>query len=220
MPRHHPSDEFLLDYADGSLSEAEALLIATHLALCPNCRLTVTRLEAVGGALLEEVEPEPLSPNCLEALMARLDEPSDWKPGEPAQLDRLPADVILLPEPLRSYVGAPVSALAWQPVMRGLEELNLGVGRGAVKTRLMRMRAGLSMPRHSHEGHEMVLVLDGGFRDDRGQYRRGDVLIDDSSVDHQPRADAGHDCLCLVVTNAPLRLTGRFGRFIAPFVRF
>ena len=36
--RHHPDDELLLDYASGALGEAESLVIATHMALCPICR--------------------------------------------------------------------------------------------------------------------------------------------------------------------------------------
>ena len=30
---------------------------------------------------------------------------------------------------------------------------------------------------------------------------------------------AGEDCLCLAVTDAPLRLTGRFTRMLNPFLR-
>ena len=45
-----------MDYAAGSLSEPVALLIATHLALCPRCRHEVEEFEALGGALLEDLE--------------------------------------------------------------------------------------------------------------------------------------------------------------------
>jgi putative transcriptional regulator len=41
----------------------------------------------------------------------------------------------------------------------------------------------------------------------------------DHEVDHRPVADEGEDCLCLVVTDAPLKLTGRLGRLVNPFVR-
>ena len=60
VPVHHPSEARLLDYASGALPEPMALLIATHLALCPACRRTVAELEAVGGALLEALPPEPV----------------------------------------------------------------------------------------------------------------------------------------------------------------
>ena len=37
-PVHHPTDEFLLDYAAGALGEPKSLLVATHLSMCPACR--------------------------------------------------------------------------------------------------------------------------------------------------------------------------------------
>ena len=48
---------------------------------------------------------------------------------------------------------------------------------------------------------------------------RGDVAEADPSVNHQPVADPGEDCICLAVTDAPLRLTGPFGRLLNPFLR-
>ena len=50
-------------------------MLATHLALCPECRDAVARFESVGGALLEEIEPAALAPDALDCLLARLDEP-------------------------------------------------------------------------------------------------------------------------------------------------
>ena len=64
------------------------------------------------------------------------------------------------------------------------------------------------------------MVLEGAFRDETGHYGRGDLMIADSLLDHRPRADEAQDCVCLVVTDAPLRFTGRFGRFLNPFIRF
>ena len=46
------------------------------------------------------------------------------------------------------------------------------------------------------------------------------AAIADPHVDHQPQALGDEDCLCLAVTDAPLRLTGRFSRFLNPFLRF
>jgi putative transcriptional regulator len=62
-------------------------------------------------------------------------------------------------------------------------------------------------------------VLEGGFSDILGSYERGDITINDSSVDHQPVADDDGDCICFAVTDAPLRLTGRIGRLFNPFIR-
>jgi putative transcriptional regulator len=39
-------------------------------------------------------------------------------------------------------------------------------------------------------------------------------------VDHRPVAGRSGDCICLAVTDAPLRLTGPIGRLFRPFVHF
>ena len=59
----------------------------------------------------------------------------------------------------------------------------------------------------------------GGFTDAKGHYLRGDVAQADATVDHKPVADPGEDCLSLVVTDAPLRFTGRFGRYLNSLTR-
>jgi len=224
QPTYHPGEDLLRDYADGSLAEPPALVIATHLAFCPRCRIAVAEQEAIGGALLDEEALNPVSADCLEAVLARLDEPEPPatipEAPPPALQPPPPTDPVRVPEPLRSYLGAPLESLSWHPVVRGIDEVDLRVGRAPVRTRLVRIRAGASVPRHSHCGHEMNLVLSGGFRDERGAFGRGDVVIDDASVDHRPVADPGGDCICLTVTDAPLRLTGGLGRILNPFLRF
>ena len=70
-----------------------------------------------------------------------------------------------LPEPLRSYVGDDLEAIRWKRVMRGVEQAEIAVGgrAGKVKARLLRIRPGIRIPRHTHAGTEMTLVLAGGF---------------------------------------------------------
>ena len=72
MPTHHLSDELLFAYAAGTCTEAESLLVASHLTLCPLCRHRLEEMEAVGGALLEEAEPEPVG-DMLADIFARID---------------------------------------------------------------------------------------------------------------------------------------------------
>jgi putative transcriptional regulator len=212
-PVHHPSEARLLDYASGALLEPMALLVATHLALCPACRRRVAELEAVGGALLESLPPEPVESDSFVRLLARLDRPEP----PPEQLAPVPAGDPILPQPLRDYVGS-LDRLAWRHF--GLfSEARLLTGFDKLTTRLLRIRPGTALPRHSHAGSELALVLQGGFSDVTGHYRRGDVSDADGEVDHRPVADADEECLCLAVTDAPVRLTGWLGRLLNPFIR-
>lgn len=197
-----------MDYASGSLREPVALLVATHLAFCPLCRDEVARLESLGGALLADLDPEPVAPDALARALERLDEPGAPPAPGPAA-DRDPR----LPRPLRDYTDGGLDRLTW--TRRGnFSEARLLADFPGFTTRLLRIRGGLALPRHSHEGGELALVLAGGFTDAGGHYLRGDVALADAKVDHRPIADPGEDCLCLVVTDAPLRLTGRVGRYL------
>src|SRR5690606_15606110 len=65
-PRHDPSEERLLAYAAGTLSPPEAVVVATHLAMRPENGEWVRRLQAVGGALLDDLAPAPLAVDALD----------------------------------------------------------------------------------------------------------------------------------------------------------
>ncbi|HYD70763.1 ChrR family anti-sigma-E factor [Azospirillum sp.] len=218
LPTHHPGDALLMDYAGGCLPEPAALVLATHMALCPGCRHAVAELETVGGALLEELEPDPVSACCRDAVFARLDEAADPMPTRNASLRHRNEDrangTPLLPQPLRRYVGD-VERLRWRTKLPGIQIVDLPLSGGSA--RLVRMRGGAAAPRHSHEGMELAVILAGGFSDSLGHFLRGDVAIGDDSVDHKPVADP-EGCLCLSVTLGRLRLTGPLGRLIDPFV--
>ncbi len=215
MPHHHPADDLLIAYAAGSQEEPLALVVATHLALCARCRSEVERLEELGGVLLDEQEPEALGEASLERVLARLDEAAPEEPVERGG-EAAPADP-RVPRPLRDYLGAGLERLDWT-TYRGMQKVELLPEAPGFRTRLMRIKSGTAMPAHTHEGSELTLVLAGGFSDEHGHFLRGDLAEADASVDHRPVADPGEDCLCLAVTDAPLRLTGPFGRLLNPFL--
>ncbi len=234
QPSHHPDHSLLLDYASGATSEAESLIVATHLTLCAECRRELARLEAVGGSLLESIEPATLDngfDSGFAAVMARIDGEDAAAPtvGDRRDGGASPGtsccacdgdDHLLLPAPVRALLDRSLDRVEWKPIMRGLDEAPLPDVAGGAKVRLMRIRAGATVPKHTHRGTEMTLVLAGGFSDEGGHFERGDLAVLGAEADHRPVADPGEDCLCLVVTTAPLRLTGRMGRLLNPFVRF
>ena len=84
---------------------------------------------------------------------------------------------------------------------------------------LLKVDAGRAVPQHTHEGNEMVMVLAGSYQDENGTFAKGDVEIADGAVDHQPNAGSQEDCVCLVVTDAPLRFTGSAGWLLNMFVK-
>jgi putative transcriptional regulator len=78
--------------------------------------------------------------------------------------------------------------------------------------------AGVAMPDHGHHGMEMTMVLQGAFQDEGDHFGRGDVEIADSEIEHTPMADLDEDCICLAVTDAPLRFKGLLPRIMQKFI--
>jgi len=202
MPQHHPDETLLIEYANGSLDEAKALLVATHMALCPACRHAVAAGEAAGAVLAFEDVAAEVGPMPDVAATA----------VEPRAVAVEP--VAPVPEPLRGYLGRGGSELGWVPVLSGMKEYPLPEFAGRSSVRLLAIEPGRRMPRHTHEGLELTLVLQGSFADATGAYAKGDVATADASVDHQPQAGAGELCLCLAVEDAPLKLTGFNGALL------
>src|SRR3990167_3252388 len=112
---HHIAEETLVAYGAGTLSEAWSLLVAAHLALCPACRAEAERIESVGGALLEELEPAEVGVDAFAHLMQTIDDMS----AEPAPTCVARPVPSLLPEPLKSYVGGDLHALKWRRLGKG-----------------------------------------------------------------------------------------------------
>lgn len=220
---HHQSDELLLDYASGALGEAWSLAVATHLALCPQCRASLAELEAMGGALLESLAPTAVAESAFDAVMARLDEAPESQidlRAAAASPASGAAGAPVLPEPLRSYVGGDVDSLDWQRLGLGAYQLPIATAEGAGEgnARLLRIPAGRPVPEHGHGGLELTLVLCGAFSDATGEYRRGDLQVADESLEHQPVAAKGEDCICLAVTDAPLRFSSLAARLVQPLI--
>jgi putative transcriptional regulator len=216
MAHHQPPEEMLLDYASGTLPEPVALLVATHLALAPESRRQVRDFEAIGGAMLEEIAPAPLGEDALDSALARLDEERAEEPqATPAAAKVGTAGI---PAPLNRYVASDLSSLPWKKRSADVAEYDLLREAPGFRTRLLRIRAGARIPSHTHEGREYTLVLQGSFSDECGCFARGDVEIADSETTHRPVAGPECDCICLAVTDAPLKMTGPLGRVLNYFI--
>jgi putative transcriptional regulator len=226
MSTHHPDHETLLDYAAGHTREPLALLVATHLALCPRCRREVADMEELGGVILEDDEPSEIDSHSLDSVLARIERGDDGEEKAPPTEKTAAAEPVsksgntTLPRPLRDYVGASPDEIRWKRLSGNVAEARLLDRFEGFETRLMRIGAGGRIPTHTHEGREYTLVLAGGFTDEFGHYLRGDVSVADSETTHQPVADADGDCICLAVTDAPLRFTGAIGRILNIINRF
>lgn len=76
-------------------------------------------------------------------------------------------------------------------------------------TVLIRMEPGHSYPAHRHVGLEEVFILQGGYRDKRGEHRAGDYILNEAASAHAPIALDGEDCIMFVVAHRGIELLGK-----------
>ena len=215
---HHISDDLLIGYAAGSLSEGWSLVVATHLALCPASRHRVELATEIGGVMLESIDTVSVAEDSLERVMTRI--ASDAPSGpEKDVVDIASGRTPVIPEPLRSYVGGDVDSIAWRRLGRTARHLPIKTQDRATTVRLLNIPGGERVPEHGHGGTELTLVLSGRLLDGDREYARGDVQQVDASVDHHPASAPGEDCVCLAVTDAPLKFRRGVARLAQPFLR-
>jgi len=231
MVRHPVPDELLLDYAVGSAGPGKALLVATHLNMCEASFERYGMLKAVGGALLESLEGERLegiSANSVLERAAAGDDDGHARAARhvpPAGRRSVPLSGgklgdIELPQPLARLADEAANPHAWRALGFGVHAAILSASTPRAKTQLLHARPGVRIFKHTHVGEELVLILKGAFWDGDERFAAGDVVVKDGETVHSPVIDDAEDCLCLAVTEGPIRFVGPWGWLLNRFNRF
>ena len=204
---HHIPDSMLAAYAAGSLPKPFALVVATHVSMCDECRARLLTHQAVGGAVLETTDEIAVSDDMRADVMALLDAEFEPEPAPRAREGVYPGPIM---EALKGKQPR------WRKLGGGVSQCILEMG-GEGSVRLLHIPAGRPVPEHTHGGLELTLVLQGGFSDTTGHFDVGDVEIANDDLEHVPTADEGADCICLAATDAPLRFSALIPRVLQPF---
>ena len=207
---HHLTDQDLLDYSTGKLEESFALAAAVHVSACDQCRATLDSFDAIGGTVLENSSHQEMSQGSFDKTMALISALPSTKVTrkEPSNL----------PDALAGYIGKSLEDIKWTPIGMGVKQKILHTGDTGT-ARMLYIPAGTAVPDHGHKGREWTLVLQGAFFDETGHFGPGDIEIADPTVEHTPTAAAGDACICLAVTDAPLRFSGILHRLVQPLLR-
>lgn len=222
-------EALLLDYAAGVASPAIGLLMATHLSMSKESRALFATMEAIGGALLEDLDDEPLERiSAADALaLADVGEMRDpWQarpvPARPSPRKRPPPTFLeeKLPSPLQTAETEAGGDQRWRWLGFGVAATKLAVSTRHERAHLLWAKGGTGIVTHRHVGREVVLVLKGAFWDDGVRYGPGDIAVNEDGTVHYPRIDGDDDCICLAVTEAPVHFTGLAGLVLNRFCRF
>jgi len=214
---HLISDEWLVSYAAGNLSEAKSTLVATHAAFHPVLQRKIHSAEAMGGALIEASETAEFSDGFYDRLVAKIDidNSQDYRP----MADNSSKTDPVLPQPLVNYLDRGLDELKWRYMGPGMRQVKLHSDSNGEKLWLLKAKGGTEIPSHGHNGHEFTLVLQGSYSVDGQLFNVGDMeLASDDIEDHRPIISEGKDCICLVVTEAPINLKSITGRLFQPFI--
>jgi putative transcriptional regulator len=209
--KHHPTDATLGTFAAGTLDEARALVVATHVSLCADCRKVAASFECVAGEMLRALPPTEMKPDALTNALARLDHP----PVVTTSPSRK-ADDIRLPAPLAAYQRG-----SWRWLGRGIEYCAIDVpdNQGG-RVFLLKAAPGTRLPHHKHTGTEWTCVIQGAFSHEGGYFGAGDFDEADESIEHHPLVEADGICICLVALHGKVQLQGWAGRLLQPLLRF
>lgn len=201
-------------YSAGDLPEAVNLIVATHISLCDECRAALGSYDAVGGAVLDTCDTVEMSQSSLNSVLdmihAQDTMEAETKTEAPVRDDVLPA-------PLIDYIGGGLDSVRWRSAGMGVKQAILPTSEDAT-ARLLYIPAGTAIPDHGHHGLELTLVLKGAFQDEGGYFGRGDIEVASEDLHHTPVADISEDCICLAVTDAPLKFKGLVPRIAQPFL--
>jgi putative transcriptional regulator len=224
---HHPSDETLAAFASGTLDARRAVVVATHVCLCPRCANAMRAFEHIGGAMLEAAAPAGMSAGAWERAAAELDRvapsaalavPDVAMPGAaalmaaPAQKQE-PSDE--LPPTLRPYALG-----RWRHVGGGLLTRPVQVHSDSdVRVFLLKGGPGTRLLQHRHTGTEWTCVIHGAYRDEHRRYGPGDFDESDESIEHYQVVEEGRPCVAVVAMQGDIKLQGFIGWLLRPFIR-
>lgn len=236
MANYHPADELLMQFAAGQLTNALGIQAACHLESCKQCQLKVRLYEQLGGDLIDISAPADLAPDAKSRLLKNLhdqqnparkrasgiEDNKEVDANHP--LDNVYANQLAnanqrLPKPLQRFLPDYYENLPWKGFSKSIQSYDLPFSDEQFTARFYKIAAGKELPQHTHKGNEFTLVMAGSFSDLSGDYHPGDFVLADASTHHQPRAHDKEDCICFAVMDAPLKMTGFFGRMLNPFMK-
>ena len=185
---HHLDVASLMTCSAGSQPEALGAVIASHLAVCPQCRGKLSQLSRIGEALFEAL------PNA--AMLGSVPSHNEVTPSstETALYRTTPA---LIKEHMRT--------LEWTCLASGVRAATLALSPQATGDLcLIELAPGASLPDEPRVAADLTFVVAGSFRDDRGTFRAGDIADFDSKPRRAPVADTLSGCVCLMASDTAL----------------
>lgn len=192
-------NQLIFDFASGILGPAKSIFASTYLQLNSNAsKIGSTYEHMLGENLLdnENIHPKNLKyADCINGVSTKSSSNVN--------------------DPVTSFFGN-LNKLKWKQVYKGFKQYTASID-DKDELKLIKMDPGVSVPLHSHSGKEYILVLKGSFCDEYGEYKKGDIQINDQQIKHTPIASKDAGCVCLSITEKEVIFFGWYGSFLNLF---
>ncbi|WP_160061560.1 ChrR family anti-sigma-E factor [Psychromonas sp. L1A2] len=232
MIKHHPKFELIEAFVNGDLPASLSIAITIHADMCPLCQQKIVQLT------------EQVAEQSFEEDVISLDDLDDFSYLEATVDDGLDADAIFDSMISNITFSEALDEIA-KPVDRSITFKdktyvlptvlnNVGFGKTAnvgklsrsrlqlnedeIHSNLLHINAGGGVPAHTHKGFELTVLLDGSFKDHKGEYHKGDFIMLDGTFTHTPMSEKG--CLCYTVANDALHFTQGINKLLNPIGNF
>lgn len=194
-------NELIFRYSSGNLSEAKSLFVSIYLylnSLAGKKSQIFENILADNLNELDDIAPKNFKySDCIKTFSD-----SKYKTNKSSN-------------PFSNLLGD-FNNINWKSVYKGFKEYNLPID-GDDTIKLIKMEPGTSVPLHSHNGKEYILVLDGSFCDEYGEYKKGDMQINNQKIKHKPTACDKNGCVCMSITENEVVFLGKFGSILNLF---
>jgi putative transcriptional regulator len=222
MIKHHPKFEHLQSFVNGELPASIAAGIAIHAEMCPECQNMISQLTEQIAEISFEKEPLRQSVNDnpieekldLDSMIESITASDDVATLQPVydKSIQFKAHSYTLPQALHNITQGKTAHVG------KLSRTRLQLNEGDIRTSLLHIDPGGSVPEHTHNGFELTLLLAGSFSDANGKYVAGDFIMLDNSHNHHPISE--HGCLCYTVANDSLHFTKGINKLLNPIGSF
>ena len=190
-------NELIFGYSSGNLTEAKSLFVSMYLYLNSVAAKKASIFDNILAdnlVDLDEVAPKKINyKDCINATSNK----------------NLSFKITKNNNPLTNLIGS-IDKLKWKSIYKGFREFNIPL-KDSDTIKLIKMDPGISVPLHSHNGKEYILVIDGSFCDEYGEYKKGDMQINDQKIKHHPIASNKNGCICLSITERDVVFFGKLG---------
>jgi putative transcriptional regulator len=204
-----------LDYATGNLDEGLSLLVASLLTLCPEARGLIRQYEDLGGALIETCcLEEQMNEGALQSVLERLEHHQNRSGGETGNdMQDITISTFSSLECIPQAIYIQISTLhriepKWKKCAHGTKMLKIPLENSEYSAMVVNMAPGKGKIPHGPSNTEITLVLDGSYKDELGEHKKGDLIFSTGIPKHHPEANPVTGCTCLILHDSSSGLRG------------